>query len=184
LDDRSWHSYRPSRPDVGVGGGALLWVNAAGRDADGAFFPTGLALLGFATTIASIATVLLVVAVRGQEAALPVKHRGTLRAAVAPVHFRRNLDASLSRSRWLVKWFLAIPHLIVSFFGGGYPRSTFDFAMGMQRWSYRVLSCMALMTDAYPPLRLDAGEFDPPEIPQSSPTVKPTHRPLAGVAPA
>ena len=33
-----------------------------------------------------------------------------------PLHLAGRLDADLSRWRWLVKWFLAIPHLIVLVF--------------------------------------------------------------------
>jgi len=46
-------------------------------------------------------------------------------------------------------------------FGRGYPRDVFAFIMGLQRWSYRVLVYAALMTDAYPPFRLDLGGLDP-----------------------
>lgn len=34
--------------------------------------------------------------------------------------------------------------------------------MGLNRWVYRVLAYMLLMTDQYPPFRLDVGGDDPP----------------------
>ena len=77
--------------------------------------------------------------------------------------------------RWLplVKWFLAIPHYIVLCFLGiavlvciviawfailftaRYPRSLFDFVVGVFRWSLRVaVYAFLLTTDRYPPFRL------------------------------
>jgi hypothetical protein len=84
-------------------------------------------------------------------------------------------DARTDLNRWLplVKWFLAIPHYVVLFFlgigafvcvviawfailfTGRYPRSLFDFVVGVQRWGLRVLSyAFLLVTDRYPPFRL------------------------------
>jgi hypothetical protein len=87
---------------------------------------------------------------------------------------------------WVKWWLLAIPHyVIVGFFLGGaqvgggligvlaliagvtlalqrpYPRSIFDFVMGMHRWAWRVTAYAALMRDEYPPFRLDTGPDEP-----------------------
>jgi hypothetical protein len=80
-------------------------------------------------------------------------------------------------NRWLplVKWFLAIPHYIVlaflaiaAFFcvivawfaillAGRYPRTLFDFVVGVFRWWLRVAAyAFLLTTDRYPPFRLSA----------------------------
>jgi hypothetical protein len=84
-------------------------------------------------------------------------------------------DAKADLNRWLplVKWFLAIPHFIIlAFLGiaafvcvviawfailftGRYPRSLFDFVVGVMRWSLRVTAYAALLTtDVYPPFTL------------------------------
>jgi hypothetical protein len=84
----------------------------------------------------------------------------------------------------LVKWFLAIPHYavlaalagwgaanaggwfigllcvllvivaVLLLFTGKYHRDIFKLVMGIQRWSYRVIAYVGLMTDEYPPFRL------------------------------
>jgi len=78
-------------------------------------------------------------------------------------------------SRWMpiVKWFLAIPHWIVLYFlwigacvsviiawfailfTGRYPRSLFDYVVGVNRWTLRVDAyALLLITDQYPPFSL------------------------------
>jgi hypothetical protein len=84
-------------------------------------------------------------------------------------------DVERDLNRWLplVKWLLAIPHIIVlaflsaaAFFAaviawfailftGRYPRGLFDFVVGVGRWWLRVHAyAVLLVTDRYPPFSL------------------------------
>lgn len=84
-------------------------------------------------------------------------------------------DAEADLNRWLplVKWFLAIPHVVILFFltigafvaviiawfailfTGRYPRTLFDYVEGVTRWWVRVQAyALLLTTDQYPPFQL------------------------------
>ena len=147
-----------------------------------------------------------------------------------PVALTAHLDPGLSRWKWLVKWFLAIPHYVVLAFlwpaflvvtviagfcilvtgvtagerlaigpvgSGGlfgllvvitgivllitakYPQQLFAVIVGFNRWIDRVIAYAALVTDNYPPFRLDQGGSEPttPPPPTAGPAVPPLPEP-------
>jgi hypothetical protein len=90
-----------------------------------------------------------------------------------PVKFDARYPAQLSRWLIFVKWLLVIPHFIVLWFlhiaaflvtvvawfvilfTGRYPRGMFEFVAGVLRWTNRASAYYLLMTDEYPPFRLE-----------------------------
>jgi len=107
----------------------------------------------------------------------------TLKAGGYPADLEVTYPEKLSQGLVLVKWWLlAIPqYIVISIFQGGwgwrfwgglvsmlaifagvavlfkgkYPKSIFDFVMRMNRWTYRVVIYVSLMTDRYPPFSLE-----------------------------
>ncbi len=98
--------------------------------------------------------------------------------ADTPVAVRGDIDEPLGRWRWLVKWFLVIPHLVVLFFlwvaffaltfvagvsiafTGRYPAEIFEFNVGVLRWTWRVhFYAFTLGTDRYPPFSLQTPTY-------------------------
>jgi len=132
-----------------------------------------------------------------------------------PTHLDIEYPERLSRGLVLVKWLLAIPHLVIAsilagggtwfgwYFGvdnvatwgnligllvliavvilavtGSYPRGLFDLILGLNRWVLRVAAYVGLMTDRYPPFRLDMGGREPgtltiPRPPEGGPAGPP-----------
>ena len=56
---------------------------------------------------------------------------------------------------------LAIIAAVVLAVTGTYPRPLYDLLLGLNRWVLRVAAYVALMTDQYPPFRLDMGPHEP-----------------------
>ena len=108
--------------------------------------------------------------------------------ATLEVAYPGQLSRGLVLVKW---WLLAIPHYLVLaviagwWWGGGglwsgglaallvliaavtllftsrYPRPLFDLIIGLNRWVFRVIVYSSLMTDRYPPFRLDQGGQEP-----------------------
>ena len=148
--------------------------------------PLAVILFAVGLIITAGAIVLIVVGASGRRSnrrpALPQREVGQVGAMIAtvdyPVVLTARLDSGLSRWQWLVKWLLAVPHLVVLAFlwpaflvvtfvagvsillTGVYPRPLFDFTTGVLRWSCRVsyyAGYGGVGTDRYPPFTLGAA---------------------------
>ena len=200
---------------VGPGTQELDWNAASGRwaivamNADGSpgvavdvnigakplfVLPLALIMLGIGAILTASSVIGIVLGARDLartvepgQAATPENHVANAPPshALHPLSLTARLDPELSRWRWLVKWFLAIPHyFVLAFlwlafvvltlmaavaivFTGRYPRGIFDFNVGVLRWSWRVsyyASTGGIGTDRYPPFSLQPEPGDSAQL--------------------
>ena len=98
-----------------------------------------------------------------------------------PVRFEMTYPERRSRPLLIGRWLLVLPHVPVLLLlgvatslatavgwvgvllAGLYPRPLFDFVVGVQRWTYRVVLYVLLLTDDYP-----AFSFGPQPLPEGN----------------
>jgi hypothetical protein len=159
-------------------------VDAAVAARTALLLPVGVGLLAFAA-LAAFAGVALVLA-SAMSATKTLYHHPIPTPVVEgsyPVRVNGHLDLELSRWKWLVKWFLVIPHLLLLgllwpvvvvvtlaaavaiVVTGRYPRALFDLNVGVMRWTWRVtFYAFTLGTDRYPPFSLAPDPSYPADL--------------------
>ncbi len=155
----------------------------------GVLLPIGIGLTLASLFVLAAGAALLAAGLRrprsGSTASLPDRKMDVAPSSRAyPVRLDGHLDPTTSRWLWVVKWLLVVPHLIVLaclwiaaslltvvagvaiLFTGRYPRSIFDFNVGVFRWSWRVgfYASSAFGTDRYPPFTLEPDPTYPADL--------------------
>jgi hypothetical protein len=103
----------------------------------------------------------------------------TTLAATPEFPLRYDVEYPERLNRWLplVKWLLAIPHLLIVYallgvagvlyiiaffavlFTEKYPRELFEFVVNIYRWQANVMAYAGLKRDEYPPFSWEAGQY-------------------------
>ena len=152
----------------------------------GVLLPIGIGIAAGGLVLLAGASVMLFLGLRHQTQREPeAVHAGRpIVPGSYPARLSGHLDPQVSRWMWLVKVILVIPHVLVLavlwialmfltvfagfaiLFTGRYPRSVFDFNVGVMRWTWRVAfyGFSALGTDRYPPFSLRSDPTYPADF--------------------
>jgi hypothetical protein len=162
--------------------GVVANVNVGAKT--GVLLPIGIGIGAFGLLLLGAAGVMAFFALRHHTQRIgAVPQPVPVPPGAYPARLDGHLEPGLSRWLWLVKWILIIPHVVVLaflwiavavmtivagfaiLFTGRYPRSIFDFNVGVMRWTWRVsfYAMNAFGTDRYPPFSLRPDPSYPAE---------------------
>jgi len=102
---------------------------------------------------------------------------GTTDASGYPLRYEVEYPEQLNRWLVLVKWLLAIPHILIVYalvnvasvihlialfailFTKKYPQPLFEFVINIYRWQANLYAYLGLMRDEYPPFSWERGQY-------------------------